>query len=251
MELTIKDYFKILLKRWWLMAIVVTSSCLAVAAYDYYYPNPIYEAETKLIVTSTSQSTAAFRPDMNEINTNIMLIETYKEIIATPAIMEAVALQYPDIRMDAGELISKVRVESSSGSQVMSISIRDPSLDQAVMIVNAIAQVFRQEIPKIMNVDNITILREAKPGDHSVPVSYGIVMKTLIAFALSLFFSAALVFLLDYLDDTVKSEEEIESLLGLPALASVSRIKFTRFKRSKETLKKKPVGESVHVGIPR
>jgi capsular polysaccharide biosynthesis protein len=246
-----KDYFKVVRRRWWLIAAIVAFACGATATYDYYFPNAIYEANSKLIVTNSGQNSMTARPDMNEINSNIMLIETYKEIIATPAIMEKVVQQYPDIRMDVAKLIESVRVEASKGSQVMSISIQDPSLDQAVMIVNAVAEVFKQEVPQIMSVNNITILSEAKKSDHSHPVSYGMLMKSLIAFGLSLFLALGLVFLLEFLDDSIKTEEDVELYLGLPMLASVTRIRKARVQKNTEGSKKKRVGESIHVGIHR
>ena len=48
---------------------------------------------------------------------------------------------------------------------------------------------------------------------------------TIIAFVLSLFSGIMLAFLLEYLDNTVKSEEEIKKLLGIPILSLIPRFK--------------------------
>ncbi|MFC5472173.1 YveK family protein [Cohnella suwonensis] len=251
MELTIRDYFKVLYRRWWIICTFVVLACGLTAGYDYFFPKPVYEASTKLIVNNSNQGQVKDRADSNEISSNIMLIETYKEIIATPAIMEKVVANHPEINRDISQLISNVKVSSSTGSQVMSISIRDSTVQQAVQTVNAIAEVFKQEIPKIMNVDNITILSRAKTSDHQSPVSYGIWFKTLIALILSLFVSIGIVFLLDHLDDTLKTEKDVEAYLRLPTLAAISKIKTTAIKKNADPVTKKIGSENIHVSLNR
>jgi capsular polysaccharide biosynthesis protein len=251
MELNMRDYFKILLRRWWIICTFVVLACGLTAGYEYFFPRPVYEASTKLIVNNSNQGQGMVRADSNEINSNIMMIQTYKEIIATPAIMEKVVANHPEINKDINTLISEVKVSSSTGSQVMSITIRDSTFQQAVQTVNAIAEVFKQEIPKIMNVDNITILSSAKTTDHQSPVSYGMWFKTLIALILSLFVSIGLVFLMDHLDDTIKTEKDVEAYLRLPTLAAISKIKKTAMKKNVDPLTKKVGGEKIHVSLNR
>jgi capsular polysaccharide biosynthesis protein len=249
MELNMKDYFKVLSRRWWIICSFVILACGLTAGYDYFFPRTIYEASSKLIINTSNQDQVMVRPDSNEISSNIMMIETYKEIIATPAIMEKVVSAHPDINRDVNDLISKVKVSSSAGSQVMSLSIRESTLQQAVLTVNAIADVIEKEIPKIMNVDNITILSRAKTTDDQSPVSYGLQFKLLIVFILSLFVSIGIAFLVDHLDDTLKTEKDIEIYLSLPTLAAISKIKTKGNTKQLDPLKKKVGGESIHVSL--
>lgn len=46
-----------------------------------------------------------------------------------------------------------------------------------------------------------------------------------IAFVLSILIGIALAFLLDHMDDSVKTEQEVRAKLGLPLLADVPRIR--------------------------
>ncbi|OXS61638.1 hypothetical protein B1A99_03200 [Cohnella sp. CIP 111063] len=247
MELGVKDYFRVMIKRWWIIATIVVIVCGLTAGYGRYFSDPVYETNSKLIVISSKTEMNVGRLDSNEISTNIMLVETYKEIITSPAILEKVITQYPEIQMDLNQLISNIKVASSSGSQVMNISIRSTNLDQAVIAVNAVAEVFKEEIPKIMNVDNITILSQAKASDHRTPVSYSIFITTMIAFVLSLFFSVGFVFLLEYLDNTLKSERDVEMYLGIPTLTILGRIKTTKVAKNAGAKNKSVIGESIHV----
>lgn len=224
MELEVKDYVRILRKRLVLIVSITLVCTLAAGLISYFVLSPVYEASTKIIVKSNEQ-TGITQLDINAINSNLKLIDTYKEVIKTPAIMDAVAAQHPEFNMTPEELIRKVRVSSVNNTQVMTLVIQDGDYNKAAKMVNAISEVFKLEIPKIMKVDNITILNQAKLKDDPVPVKPNKVMNTAIAFLLGLFVSVGLAFLLEFLDDSVKTEADIEALLGLPTLAAIARLK--------------------------
>ena len=59
----------------------------------------------------------------------------------------------------------------------------------------------------------------------STPISPNIAQNVLLAAALSLTLTAGAAFLLEYLDDTLKSGEHVERALGLPTLGAISRIR--------------------------
>ncbi len=225
MEPDMKEYLRILLKRGWLICGIVLLCCGATAVYDRLYASPVYEASIKLIVNTANQVDGLMRPDSNLITSNIMMIDTYKEIIATPVIMQKVAEKHPEYQLTADELIRKTRVHSSSSSQVMSVAFRDESAARAVTLANEIGRVFRDEIPQIMNVDNVTILSESKNPSELVPISLGLTFKLALAFILSLIASVSAVFLKEYMDDTLKDEKDVRHYLDKPTLAEISKIK--------------------------
>lgn len=70
--------------------------------------------------------------------------------------------------------------------------------------------------------NNINVAEIAIPPDS--PVSPRRLTTVMGALFLSTLFGMGLALFLEYLDDTIRSTEEIESLLGLPALAAIPRI---------------------------
>lgn len=70
--------------------------------------------------------------------------------------------------------------------------------------------------------NNISVSEIAIPPD--VPVSPRRVTTVLAALLLSTLFGIGLALVLEYLDDTIRSTEEIENYLGLPALAAIPSI---------------------------
>ncbi len=247
MELELKDYFKILKKRIWLILISMTLITSATAAVSIYLLDPVYEASTKLIVNKNMESLPAGSQatlDLNMINMNIRLIDTYKEVIKTEAIMDRVVEQYPDLNLTAGQLISKVRVSSVNNTQVMTVSVQDESYIQAARIANAVSMVFQQQIPTIMSVDNVTILNEAKLNATPAPVRPNPMLNITIGLILSLMLGVGISLLLEYLDDSIKSEEDVLQYLQLPTLSVIVKIEESDLGKAPSRRTKMTRGES-------
>jgi len=247
MELEIMDYVRIIRKRLILIVSVTLVCTLAAGLISYFVLSPVYEASTKIIVKSNEQ-TGVTQLDINAINSNLKLIDTYKEVIKTPAIMDVVVAQHPEFNLTSDELIKKVRVSSVNNTQVMTLVVQDGDYNQAAKVVNAISVVFKQEIPQIMKVDNITILNQAKLKDDPAPIKPNKLLNTAIAFLLGLFVSVGLSFLLEFLDDSVKTETDIEALLGLPTLAAIARLKPDDYKAQAAEQQAK-AGVSKHASV--
>lgn len=222
----LKQYWIIIKRRLLMTALIIIVSCLTIGIYSYYYINPQYEASAKLIVNQYKDSSSLIPSiDLGAINSTIGLIKTYKEIIKTPRMMKIVVKEYPDLKVTYGELIGKVSVSSVNETQVMSISVRDVSYEKAAKIANAVAVVFQKTIPELMKVDNVSVLDKADPQELHGPVAPNPKLNIAVTFILALMLSVGISFLLDYLDDTIKTEEDIEKLLGVPVLTSIPRFK--------------------------
>ncbi|CAM3557383.1 YveK family protein [Marinicrinis lubricantis] len=220
----IKQYWNIIRKRLWMIVLLIIVSCTASAVYSIAVIEPQYQASTKLIVNPSNQ-TVSGNVDMQSISTSIQLIKTYKEIIRTPRIMDEVVEQYPELEATTSELISKVSVNSVNETQVMSVMVVDDSYERAAQIANAVSKVFQSEIPLLLKVDNVNILNEADPQSSAAPISPNTRLNIAISFVLSVMIGLGLTFLLEYLDDTVKTEKEVSEWLGVPALAVIPRVK--------------------------
>jgi capsular polysaccharide biosynthesis protein len=246
MELELKEYFTIIRKRLWLITSFVLIACLTTGLISYYLISPIYEANTKIIVNKSSQYNDVNILDLNAVNTNIMLVNTYKEIIKTPAIMDKVITQHPEFGITSIKLAGIIKVTATNDTQVMTISVEDTSATEAVNLVNAVTDVFKTEIPSIMKVDNVTILNEAKLEEKPVPIKPNKKMNIMISFIVSLMISLGIVFLLEYLDDTLKTEKDVEQYLGLSTLGTISKIKKEDIQLDTSVDKKRMMGETTY-----
>jgi len=245
----LKEYIKLLFRRSWFIALIAMLFCGLAYVQDTLYGQPSYEASSRIIVNTSKKAEEAGSVDLNQITSDIMLIDTYKEIINTPAILDRVVADHPEFGITVAELDDKIKVSSSSRSQVMSITVRDPSAAAAVAIVNAVAETFKEEVPKLLRVDNVTVLTKADLSNQPPNVSISLLYKVVIAFALSAMVSITLVFLWEYLDDSIRTEQDVAQYLGKRMLADVPRIRRKEMKVSSVKERRKVAGDPVHVGI--
>ncbi len=246
MEINLKECFMIIKKRLWLIVVCVFLTTIFTAIYSHMNYVPIYQASTKLIVNKTDGQDQMGKEqiDYGAIGINIALINTYKEIIKTPAIMDKVVQRYPDLNLSAEQLISIVNVSDLNQTQVMSIAARYFSDEKAVNIANAVSEVFQTEIPKIMMVDNVTILNRAKMQDNPIPVNQQSNQYIVLSFLASLVIVIGIIFLLEALDDTVKTDEDIRHIFEAGTLAFIPKMKENELRSAKRNKSRRKAGEA-------
>lgn len=224
MEETISlyDIFKVLKKRIVLILSITIISTLAAAIISFYVLTPIYQASTQILVnqkTSEQQN----QIQTTDIQTNLQLINTYNVIIKSPVILSKV-IEILDLNTTPSALSNQITVSNANNSQVVNISVQDEQAFLAVDIANTVAQVFQEEIKELMNVDNVNILSLAELPENPSPVKPNKMLNMAIALVIGLMVGVGLAFLLEYLDTTIKTEQDVEELLGLPILGFVSKI---------------------------
>ncbi|MGG1573173.1 YveK family protein [Fictibacillus sp. NRS-1165] len=224
--ISLKEIFLTLKKRWKLIVLFTVLATVISGLISFYVLTPVYEASSQILV---NQKRAKQTVDYNQVQSNVELINTYSVIIKSPAILEKVKSQL-DLPQSVNELDQKITVNSQENSQVFSLTVQDTSAAQAANIANTLAETFQKEIKNIMNVDNVTVLSKAAVKEHPTPVKPRPLLNIAIALVFGLMAGVGLAFLLEYLDNTLKTEQEIETLLELPVLASIPKIDFAHGK---------------------
>ena len=219
--ITLQDIFKTLKKRLSLI-IILTIIALAISAVvSYFVITPIYQSSTQILINQEKTEVNTF--SSQDIETNLQLINTYNVIIKSPAILSLV-IDELDLNTTPAALTNKITVNNAEDSQVVNITVQDPDPQRAVDIANKTAQVFQAQIKTLMQVDNVSVLTPAVLGDNPSPVKPDPMLNMAIAAVIGLMLGVGLAFLLEYLDTTVKTEEDIEELLNLPVLGLISNI---------------------------
>ncbi|MBT2572958.1 capsule biosynthesis protein [Bacillus sp. ISL-51] len=218
---SLKEIVSVLRKRLLLILIITAAAVAAGAFISFFALTPVYENSTQILVNQSKNDQKEVQ--FNDVQTNLQLINTYNVIIKSPAILDEV-IKDMNLSMTSKELDSKITVSSEQDSQVVTIAVRDTDAKRAADMANTVASVFQHKITSIMNVDNVSILSKAEVSDSPSPVEPKRSLNIAIAFALGLLGGIGLAFLLEYLDNTIKSEEQLESLLDIPILGTVTSI---------------------------
>lgn len=219
--ISLRELFQTLRKRAWLIVAITVIATMISGIVSYFVLTPIYQASTQLLVNQAKSEQPIY--NISEIQTNLQLINTYNVIMKSPAILDIVKEEL-DLNMSIEELNEKINVTSEKDSQVVNVTVEDPDPHMAADIANTVASVFQREIVKIMNVDNVNILARAEVKEQPVPVKPKPLLNMAIAFVVGMMTGVGLAFLLEYLDNTIKNEQDVEKLLELPVLGAVTVI---------------------------
>ncbi|HAQ07201.1 MAG TPA: capsular biosynthesis protein, partial [Bacillus bacterium] len=219
--ISLKELLDTLKKRILLILAITLTAVMVSGIVSFFFLTPIYQSSTQILVNQSKTDQAIYNP--SELQTNLQLIETYNVIIKSPRILDLV-IDEMSLDLTAAQLNEMITVGSEKGSQVVNISVRDEDANQAAEIATTIANVFKEEIVTIMNVDNVSILATATVAEGQAPIKPQPILNIAIALVVGLMTGVGLAFLLEYFDNTVKNEQDVERGLGLPILGVISII---------------------------
>jgi len=182
---------------------------------------PTYEATTTVLVNQT-QSPGIIQ--YNDVLTSQHLTSTYAELAKSRPILSDVILRL-HLNITEKDLAQQLTVSPVRDTQLLRISAenRDPGL--AADIANTTAAAF---------IDDNAKQTGNRPGTVSVsepaivpnePAAPNVKLNTAMVGILGLLAGAVLALVLEYLDDTIKTARDIEEVVGLPTLGTVSRFR--------------------------
>jgi capsular polysaccharide biosynthesis protein len=222
MELTLKDVGVIIKKNWIVIVAFTIAGILLGYGLSAFMVQKEYEATTMMIVSTTMQS-----PDKpitmtsSDYDLNAKLVNSYSVLCKSDRILSQVRDKL-GINMELDKLAEKIDITSKQNTDIISLSVKDPSPQMAQNIANTLVDVFKNEVILIMKMDNVQVI------DYAIlpqmPVSPNIPVNTVVCSLLGLV--AALVFsVLRYMtDDTIKESELITGIIGLPVIGNVPKM---------------------------
>ncbi|HDR3647409.1 polysaccharide biosynthesis tyrosine autokinase [Bacillus paranthracis] len=218
----LKDILNVLKKYTRMIIITVIIFTVLGAVFSYLIP-PVFQAKSDLLVNYSYSKTDVQEISVNEIDTNLRLIETYKYILTSDRVLEKVAEEMGNIQT-VEDLAKQISVETNTQSQIITITVQDSSYLKAEKLANATALIFQKEIQNLMKINNVQILTEAKKSIKAVPIKPNHLIYTVLAFLLGITVSIITVFLKETMFATTDSIERVEKNLQLPVLGFVPKI---------------------------
>ena len=135
---------------------------------------------------------------------------------AQPAVIERDGKAYS---VSASQLAKNISVTTQQQSQVFSVSAKADTPEKAKAEANAVARSFRDQIPNIMNINNVTIVAPATNGVQSSP---NVKMFTLAGFVIGLVLTFAVILIREMTNTTVRDDSYLSQELGLTNLGHVA-----------------------------
>lgn len=192
----------------------------AMLVYLTYFTTPIYQKSTQILVNQSEKKTTN-NVEAQTVQADLQLVNTYSTIITSPRILEKVKDKLNG-KYKTQELAEMIEVKNTTNSQVIDIRVHDKNPAVATKIANLTAQIFTQDIQKIMNIDNVTLLSPTQYTGEEIPIKPQKALMLALAFLLGLVAAFLFIVIKLFFERTFTSIKEIEELLGLPVLGEVS-----------------------------
>lgn len=218
----LKEYLHILKKRW-LLIISVTLTCVFVSAIvSFFLIKPTYQASISVVIGSNKEeASTTTNQTYNDVMMYQKLVKTYSEFVKTRAVAED-TIDKLSLDKTPGTLLGMISVAPKGDTEFLTITVKSKDAYEARDIANQVAKSLKEITMDIKKVDNVQLVDDALLPEG--PVSPKPLLNIAIALILGLFVSVGIVFLMEYLDNTVKDTEELEKLLEVPVLGAIPMI---------------------------
>ncbi len=193
------------------------------------FVTPKYTSTTSLVLaTSNNSQQSSGTITTTDLTLNSSLVSTYRELVTSTSVVRQV-ISNLGITMEEEQLKKEISVSSVTNTALIKISVTDENSINAAKSANELANVFAEEVTKIYKLDNVYVLDKAEVSETPSNVNHA---KDVIIFACAGLVVAVLyVIILNMLDTTIKSAEEVEKQFKVPVLASIPLYNFEPVKK--------------------
>lgn len=202
------------------------------AVYTFFIATPKYETTVQMIVQTNNDD--ANKVALNDLNANILLVNTYKDMIKSNKLLSQTQLALKDkgIRLTAKEMSGMISIQQSQNSQMFELKVVSdrPQLSQEVG--ETISKIFQKEVEDYSSAEKVKIVSPATVSDY--PVSPKNNLNLLVGLILGLSVGLGSIFLGDIINNTIKSDEFITVEAGVPILGVITDVPEKILKEGKE-----------------
>ena len=219
-------YFRVLRNRMWMIIICPIVAALAAGIVSFALP-PVYEAQVVLLVRP-AQPLASSDPTVAALTAD-QVSRTYASLMTERPLLESVSTDL-GLKIQPVDLAKKIKVTREPNTTILDVAVQDTNPALARDLANRLVADFIAEVKQIQQQE--TQLPNSRSGDNLVivspavtpdkPVSPNKTLNIAVAFAAGLLVAIGVAFLLDYLDQSIKNDEELTERLGLIPIGHIA-----------------------------
>jgi capsular polysaccharide biosynthesis protein len=218
--LDLRDFYNILKKRIKLIILVVVTCTLVSGLLSFFVVKPTYEAGTTIIIGKLTEN-GKNNPQYNDVMMYQNLIKTYAQIAGSNLVMQNASNKLGGA-LSPEKLKKVVSITPQQGTQILQITGESGDPSEAVKMVDAVSSSFIAESKRVFPTGGDINVMD-KPQFPDKPVKPKKMLNIAIAFFISLLASVGFSFVLEYMDNTIKTEADINKQLGIPVLGIIPK----------------------------
>lgn len=212
------DIVYILIKRCKMILLITLIATIFSAIISFFIIPPKYEASIKAFIGKENTQVKDEDQTYNDVEMYQKLLKTYAEVIQTNDLVEK-AVDLESLGLKSQDILDNLKVTPRADTQILEIKYTSGDKVLARNILDSVTTEFIKSSIDLIPNSNVKIIENVKiPED---PVSPNKLINISIAFLLGLMISIGLSFLLECVDNTFKSKEQMEEVLGLPVLGVI------------------------------
>ena len=215
--ISISEIFEALKKRWILIVSITLVATLISGILSFFVIKPTYETSTKVFIGKEESNQEGY--NTNDIQMYQKLLQTYAETIKTNEVVQAAINSTNNTDLTVPAVKGALTVTPVSDTQILQIKYQNKSPEVAKEILEGITNEFVILAKELVPNGNVRVIEAVQLPEN--PVAPNKKMNVAIAFLLGLMVSVGLVFLIEYLDNTFKSKEELERELDIPVVGII------------------------------
>ncbi len=209
-------YIEMLKNKVWIIVFATILLLIIGGIFSFYIIKPEYQAFSTLMIGKSQGYYEAI--EYNDILLGQKLVSTYSEIAKSRTVSNEVITDLGlGIRYET--LINKVNIKQVGDTGIIKIESKDENPEVAAKLADEIAKVFIKHVIKIMNVENVQIIDKAEiPLKPIKPVP---ILYMTAAGILGIMIGIFTVFLVEYLDNRIKTSDDIIKHLQIPVIGII------------------------------
>jgi len=220
-NVSLEDYFAIVKKKLWLIILITVSAVGIAALISFLVIKPTYQASTTIIVGKPELSGGG-SSQFTDVMMYQNLGKTYSEIAQSTLVAKG-AYDRLSTKVPVAQIKNAITVTQESGTQILLISVKGKSPEEAYNITNAVSDAFKDSAKQVFPTGGDIVSMDGAAKTET-PIGPNKTLNMAIAFFIGLMVSVGIVFLLEYLDNTIKTEYDIEKYVQLPILGILPKV---------------------------
>lgn len=217
--ISIEEILEALMKRWKMIALITIIATVISGVLSFFVIDPVYEASTKVFIGKEENSEEGY--NSNDIQMYQKLLKTYAEAIKTRDLIDE-AIKASKYDLEVNQVSAGLTVTPVTDTQILEIRYQSLDPKEAEVILKAVSNEFIKISKELVPNGNVRVIEAVEMPEN--PISPNKTMNIAIAFLLGLMVSVGLVFLLEYMDNTYKTKEQLEKELEIPVLGIIPTI---------------------------
>lgn len=218
-ELDLRELLHIVQKRIWIILLITILATTISAILSFFILSPVYQANTTLYVGK--EINVEGNLNYQDVLLGGQLVKDYRELAKSRLVTTIVAAQLSRNDITAGQISSMLTVNSKNDTRIFEISVQNTDPVLASEIANRTAQVFKEKAIELLHEQNVQVIDVAVTPTS--PIKPNKLMNVAIAMMLGLMLGLGVAFLIEFLDNTIKSVEDVQKHLGLPVIGSIPK----------------------------